>query len=544
MKKILAYISIVALAVGCELYGPDQESTTPVPSKGIDVTVNGVTDESVTFTLAPKGESSYYSYLVAAGQAAEVDSSQVLSVKYKGVAQGTISYAEKNSAQLTVGNLSPNAYYTVYAVAASTTGIASEVVTTTFKTTDGGVPALASFSAADSVVVLTYSEAVKAGTPEITVKYYAINSAAFEEGTPEGSVKAIVDEVSANTVSIHFEGVPASAYFSVDIAAESFTDLAGNPCAAVKSSCLLDSEDYSVSGNGVYGQRDAVPFSLGECSDDVLTDWESPILVEFGSELGYGWTYKDPQPEIICTLGSKSTIYTLTSNVDFGYLSSIGKLAFYLPEEPARGTEIAVKVPAEVFEDYYGNLNEEWTAELIYSYGYEEDAIHGSFNAAFASAFNGAEYTGVDTIAASDDPESGNIMFTSFAGLKLESPLYATFDPVGGTISIHSLQNVGTLTIEETEYNLVFCSGAVSGNSLGIGKSDAVFSVPAIDSYENTGYFGLVIFTKGSSPSPVQWYDAYYTYTGERAPEEAPTAVNAYSVESRSFFPLGTAILK
>lgn len=542
MKKILAYISIVALAAGCELYGPDQESTVPVPSKGIDVTVNGVTDESVTFTLAPKGESSYYSYLVADGQAEEVDPSQVLSVKYKGVAQGTISYAEKNSAQLTVGNLSPNAYYTVYAVAASTTGIASEVVTSTFKTTDGGVPALASFSAADSVVVLTYSEAVKAGTPDITVKYYAINSVAFTAGTPEGSVKAIVDKVSANTVSIHFDDVPAGAYFAVDIAAGSFTDLAGNPCAAVESSCLLDGETYKVSGKGVRGQRTSVPFSLGECADEFLTDWESPILVEFGSELGYGYTYEDPQPEIICTLGSKTTTYTLTRNVDFGYISRIGMLAFFLPEEPGRGAEIAVHVPAEVFEDYYGNLNEEWSTELIYSYGYEEDAILGSFNAAFASAFTGEEFTGVDTIVASDGPEYGNIMFTSFTGLELENPLYATFDPVGGTISIPSLQIVGTLTSGETEYYLVFCNGAVSGNSLGISKSDAVFSVPTIDSYESTGYFGLVIFSKDGSP--VDWYDAYYKYAGERAPEEAVAAANAYSVESRSFFPLGTAILK
>ena len=543
MKKILAYISIVALAAGCELYGPDQESTVPVPSKGIDVTVNGVTDESVTFTLAPKGESSYYSYLVADGQAEEVDPSQVLSVKYKGVAQGTISYAEKNSAQLTVGNLSPNAYYTVYAVAASTTGIASEVVTSTFKTTDGGVPALASFSAADSVVVLTYSEAVKAGTPDITVKYYAINSVAFTAGTPEGSVKAIVDKVSANTVSIHFDDVPAGAYFAVDIAAGSFTDLAGNPCAAVESSCLLDGETYKVSGKGVRGQRTSVPFSLGECADEFQTDWENPILVEFGSELGYGYTYEDPQPEIICTLGSKTTTYTLTRNVDFGYSSSIGMLAFFLPEEPGRGAEIAVHVPAEVFEDYYGNLNEEWSAELIYSYGYEEDAILGSFNAAFASAFNGAEFTGVDTIVASDDPENGNIMFTSFAGLELEYPLYATFDPVGGTISIPSLQKVGTLTSGETEYDLVFCNGAVNGNSLGISESDAVFSVPTTDSYKNTGYFGLAVFSKEDG-SPVDWYDAYYKYAGERAPEEAVAAVNAYSVESKSFFPLGTAILK
>ncbi|MGM9737656.1 MAG: hypothetical protein ACI3ZT_04485 [Candidatus Cryptobacteroides sp.] len=542
MKKILAYISIVALAAGCELYGPDQESTVPVPSKGIDVTVNGVTDESVTFTLAPKGESSYYSYLVAAGEADEVDPSQVLSVKYKGVAQGTISYAEKNSAQLTVGNLSPNAYYTVYAVAASTTGIASEVVTATFKTTDGGVPALASFSAADSVVVLTYSEAVKAGTPDITVKYYALNSVAFTAGTPEGSVKAIVDKVSANTVSIHFDDVPAGAYFAVDIAAGSFTDLAGNPCAAVESSLLLDGKTYTVSGEGVRGQRDAVPFSLGECADEFLTDWESPILVEFGSELGYGYTYKDPQPEIICTIGSKTTTYTLTRNVDFAYISSIGMLAFFLPEEPERGAEITVHVPAEVFEDYYGNLNEEWSSELIYSYGYEEDAILGSFNAAFASAFNGAEFTGVDTIVASDDPENGNIMFTSFAGLELDYPLYATFDPVGGTISIPSLQVVGTLTSGETEYYLVFCNGVVSGGQLGISKSDAVFSVPTIDSYKSTGYFGLVIFT--TDYSPVTWYNAYSPYTGERAPEEAVAAVNAYSVESKSLFPLGTAILK
>ena len=54
-----------AAAVSCQdMYGPEQTPIKPVASEGIEVSVLNVGDNDVTFVLAPKGEATYYSYLV------------------------------------------------------------------------------------------------------------------------------------------------------------------------------------------------------------------------------------------------------------------------------------------------------------------------------------------------------------------------------------------------------------------------------------------------------------------------------------------------
>ena len=81
---------MLALAVSCEtMYGPVQ---TPIASDekkadGVEITVTEAKDESVIFTLAPKAESAYYSYMVhQANEAVEVDAQSLYSGAYKGKA--------------------------------------------------------------------------------------------------------------------------------------------------------------------------------------------------------------------------------------------------------------------------------------------------------------------------------------------------------------------------------------------------------------------------------------------------------------------------
>ena len=52
-------MTIAAVLTACsEMYGPEQVSTAVVNSEGIEITGIAVTDNSLTFTLTPKGEES------------------------------------------------------------------------------------------------------------------------------------------------------------------------------------------------------------------------------------------------------------------------------------------------------------------------------------------------------------------------------------------------------------------------------------------------------------------------------------------------------
>ena len=131
MKRILSYMTIAAVLTACsEMYGPEQVSTAVVNSEGIEITGIAVTDNSLTFTLTPKGEAAYYSYLVDQADAPQaLDSSTIYSLGYDGaVAEGIIKWtSEKTSSTVTIDELEPNTTYQIYAVAGSPTGVPSSV---------------------------------------------------------------------------------------------------------------------------------------------------------------------------------------------------------------------------------------------------------------------------------------------------------------------------------------------------------------------------------------------------------------------------------
>ena len=153
MKKLFTYIAMFAAAVSCQdMYGPEQTPIKPVASEGIEVSVLNVGDNDVTFVLAPKGEATYYSYLLDMSETPEVlDSTAVLACSYEGVAAETIKWtAATPKDTVTVSKLASNATYQIYAVAGSSMGIPSAVVNTSFKTSDKVAPVLARSSSSNS----------------------------------------------------------------------------------------------------------------------------------------------------------------------------------------------------------------------------------------------------------------------------------------------------------------------------------------------------------------------------------------------------------
>ncbi len=525
MKRILTFISVAALLVACnDIYGPTEAPTPVVESDGIDITVKEVKDSSVTFVLTPKSESAYYSWLVDQSAAAEqLDSSKLYSVSYKGVAQGIVKWADDNSKTITVKNLTPNTPYVIYAVAGSTTGVPSAVVNTAFKTSDKVAPSLVKYSSKDGVVSLTYDEDIVEGSCEVNIKYYAINTDNIDEGTPEGEVKAEV-EVKGAVATVSFE-IPEGAYWSADVAEGAFKDAAGNLCAAVGSSLHYDAESGEVVGEGIYGRRNLGGFTIGEAEQELLTNASSPITAELGAEYGYGRVNK--KAEVVLSFGndSKVTSFLLVANKDYGY--SEDRLMFFLPEEPARGNQVAIEVPAGTFEDIYGNPNAAWEAEALYAYDYTEETILGSYSDYYRSAFDGEAYEGGTVIVKSDDETKGNVMFTTFCGE--DCKLYATWEPQMGTVSINPFQYFYSREVGGTLYYayLLWCDNTGNPNT----KTSIVLSVPEKGTIQNTEWFGFYAFNAATYKG-AGWFDIAYQYQAVKNDADSGTTA-ASAVRAR-----------
>ncbi len=534
MKKIFTLISAAALLVACnDLYGPTESATPEVKSDGIDIEVKLVEDNAVTFTLTPKSEATYYSYLVDQSDVVEaLDSASLFSVSYKSVAQGTIDWHLSKSKTLTVEGLAPNTPYVIYAVAGSSTGIPSSVASVTFQTSDKVAPRPARFSADSCVIKLVFSENIKKADGEITAKYYALNDPEFINGTPVGTVTGTVTEIKDATATIEFK-LPAGAWYSVDVAEGAFVDYAGNKSVALASSAKLNSSTYEVEGSNIYAQNKLKEFSLGKSDVTTMTDWNTPLMVDFGSEYGYGYTYSKKTGSATYSETGKTVIYDLTPNSDFGYVKSAGKVVVYLPTEPTRGSDVAVKIAAGTFEDYYGNTNAEWTTEFAYAYDYKLEDVLGTYAAQYRSVFDGNYYGGSDVIVASDDEKKGNVMFTSLCGFQLTKPVYATFTPESGEISIDPAQDCFDFEDEGVTYNVKLVCAVIQGSSFLYSTTlPIVLQMPEVGKLVNSDRFGFLGYKGGS---PAMWYDGVYTYAASKTTEGGSAKASAVSAAKKAF---------
>lgn len=491
MKKILTYMSVVVLAAGCaEMYGPEQESTAVVNSEGIEITDISVTDNSVTFTLSPKGEASYYSYLVDQADAPQVlDSSTVYKLGYdSAIAEGTIKWtSEAPSSTVTVNDLEPNTAYQIYAVAGSPTGVPSTVVVASAKTSDGVNPSPVSASSEGNVVTLSFNEGVTRGNGAITVDYYATNTQEFyTDPKPVGSLTVAAEDVvsdGSSTVTITVNGAPAGALYTVSLAAGTFKDSAGNPTPVVTSRVQM-TEDGPTPVN-IYGQMPTATFEIAPVEAESFTDPKAPITTAIDSEYdlaGYG----DGNGSVVFQSSGKTTEIALTAGTDFGLVQ--GVLAIYLPEMPELGDNVILTIEEGAFLDIYGNGNAEWTATMKYSYGYTMEDVYGTYSYSCVNGLTGQQNSGQMVITESDDPKYGNVMFTSFMGYD-ETFLYGTFDPIAGTLSVETLQGFAV----EGDVMIGFGSLILSGNNLSFDvENPTIFNMPEAGRIVfNNGYFGV-----------------------------------------------------
>ena len=467
MKRILSYMTIAAVLTACsEMYGPEQVSTAVVNSEGIEITGIAVTDNSLTFTLTPKGEAAYYSYLVDQADAPQaLDSSTIYSLGYDGaVAEGIIKWtSEKTSSTVTIDELEPNTTYQIYAVAGSPTGVPSSVAVANARTSDGVNPSHASFSSKGNVVTISFSEGVTRGEGAVTIAYYATNTAEFySDPQPVGTLTAAAEDIvsdGSSTVTVTVNGVPAGALYTVSLAAGAFKDSAGNSSKALESGVTITEEGPAP--KNIYGQIPAVAFEIAPVEDDVFTDPSLPITTTIDSEYelsGYG----KGTASVVFQNAVKTTEIALTAGSDFGLMSTDGTIAVILPENPERGDDVILTIGEGAFLDIYGNGNAEWTATLKYSYGYTMEDIVGEYVALGESAVDGNTYyltEGADsfvTITEDDSEEGCNVAISGI--YSNDAKIYGHFDFDSGILSIPDLQYLTDVYLQGVAFELYFAN--------------------------------------------------------------------------------------
>lgn len=444
MKKIFTYLAVAALvAVACDdMYGPVETPTAPDKAGSVEIQIDTLGDDTLAFTLSPVGEVSYFSYFVAQGKAKPVDSTAVYQCAYDGLLKGTFKAAKDSVVTLTLGELTPNTPYTIYAVAGSPQGIAGSVAVKEEVTSDRITIALADIDTEvnDSTVVLVFSEKVFLGEGKVTATYYARNLGYEEMGTVEAVADSVI--VEGNTVTVQFAGLPHGADWAVSYPEGAFTDSAKNKVRALASGYSAEDEEMV----GVYSRKDTVAFDLDEALAEemqMFNDWKAAeFSVGVPCDSTIAATGAGAVTANYLTPGHKLTI-DMTSGVDylFSYDPAEDKssVVMYCPEEPAFGTTVVFSFEQDAFQDIWGNPTKEAEYATLCAYDYTLETVLGTYDFKFTSYITGPGETTM-TIEALEGDEDFNVQITEIFDIECETPIVAHFEPASGVLYIPSGQ--------------------------------------------------------------------------------------------------------
>ena len=497
-----------------ELYGPEETPLTPDTAAGVQISISDVTDNSFKVTVTPSGESSYYSYLVDASDAAEtLDPETLYKVGYKSVAQGTVEWTKDAPSYTFEVAAEPNTTYQVYAVAASLMGFAGDIAVTSVKTSDVVAPELTGFTASEEQVafMLKFSEGVvPAG--DITVRYFkrwtATNDISNDIEAGSVVIKAADVQANGNQAVVAVEGVPAGAYYTIAWNEGAFVDYAGNKLGAQESGFTL-TETGSLTTYGLYGRAPFASFDVNPIEATSFAQYTTPFVTDFDTENAVmkGAAVEDETATAVYVLGGKTVSLELTYGQDYAFLQ--GYCVVYLPEEPERGAIATITIPAGTFTDEWGNTSNEFTHSAVYSYGYTLEDVVGHYVGEAVSYWDGPLPLSF-TIAESDNPEYGNVMITeSYMGFPCSAGnIYANFDFDGGTLTIES----GQVFFVQGDNILFFAVNGADYVTLNMPESGVLTAPDA--------WFGAYFNGAG-------WYDAYTDCTVVKTTPAEGTAAAA-----------------
>ena len=556
------------MSAACTQFEEDVTPTYDTAAKP-EVTATVVSDTEITVTVTAGAGTNFWGYAVMTGapgatadklvangyaKAAEV----VLQGEDKAPQAAQMKYSEETkTVTLNLTGLTPYTDYTVYAAAVSVMGVTSEVAEITVKTTDGTEPTVTAFNFAEADEVLTF--AISFNDP-VTLTGNGTAKAWFyaENYYDETGMLVLYKEVDIPATHIATNGknllvaVPASeyipgAYVAVTYSAGIVKNGADAVNAAYETHVIGYDDKNAIQKKGFFGYYDYAnwDFSIvdpatlpdddesgfeGEEEEEeekvpvYFSDWSKLMMSNYVvSDYPLAGKTGEGGVEITTAEASGKTISypAKTFGVVGDFIAGV-----MLNEKPAYGSSISYTIAEGTFCDIFGNVNNEFVAEdeYFHSYGYTLDDIIGSYQYTCASAYTGDPVTGTWTIAESDDPEEGNVMFTEMYGTECIANVYAKFDTVSGTLTVPSLQLYGA----NEKYYFAFCSSDNSGN---VSNVDVVFAVPQPGVINGqSGLFGDAAVDPASYEI-LGFFDIYYGFEAVRAQATAKaparTAVRA-----------------
>lgn len=481
MKKILfTILAAAAVSTACTKFEQDTVPTYDSVAAP-EVTATVVSDTEITVTVTAAENTHYYGYAVMAGAPGATADKLVANGYAKNanvVTQGEantpqaaqVKYSEETkTVTLELSGLTPYTEYTVYAAAVTQMGVTSEVVAKTVRTTDGTQPTLASTSFAEEENVLTFtlnfSDPVQlTGNGTAKAWFYAENY--YDESGMLILYKEVdipADHMAAGGNSLLL-AVPASEYIPGAYVAVTFSEgIVKNGAdavnAAYESHLIGYGSDGKVQKQGIFGYYDYASwdFSLvdpadlpdteegeGNMDDEeeveevepvYFSDWTKLMMTAYttskyplASKTGEGGA------GVVATESNGKTVSYPAKT--FGVVSDY-VAAVLLAEAPAYGASISFSIEEGTFMDIFGNVNNAFEAENAYyhSCGYTIEDIVGSYTMTGSSLFvQGLTLSYPMEVAASDDAEKGNIMFTTYFGI--EGKLYCNFNVHSGEILV------------------------------------------------------------------------------------------------------------
>lgn len=539
MKRYLLYLSVVVIvfATSCTDFGTENQLTLPAAPTA---EISGVTAQStgISFNLAPSAAAGYYAWMVV--ESASVDTTlqaiNILKQTAGGKAKGIIDYAEESQKTIQVSGLTPYTVYQIYAVASSTDGIVSAIKNTSIRTLDdGGKPAPTSVALDDNTVSITFHEPLRRGTGKVYVSYFAKNTLygakpllvtpGYEIYNPQDiEVNADDISVSGKSLIVKLPEAPAGAYASVTYDAGAVLDLEGNAANAYirKADTLVNgapSRGITVKLANktwkLHGEFEALnPDTLVSFSK--WDEFAISAIPDEGTKVAKHMASKTPT--VVYKQPGK---YTTLDVQIWGLSRDDSTPTFLLPEEPAFGATIDLIVPADAFEDVYGNKNEALTVKdnYIYSYGYTFADVTGTYDLDVTSYWDGPMPT-ESGIIIEKDAESDDLLIKNL--LSPGTIVKGTFDPVFGTISLED----GQVLLEDVS----FSSGTSDIQFVNAeGSGPVVFNVPSpgvITSTQMWGYY-LIDFDG--------WYDAFTASTWTRTSTSTAAAAAVSSAKIKAY---------
>lgn len=442
--------------VGCTKFAEDPAvSLTSTGAPSVSITAQG--DSTVLVSVSPAANTGFYSYAVAAGAAGEASASTLLSKpsNYGKIASGVVDFSETPSVSLTIKGLAPNTTYTVYAVASSTSGVNTEVVSASATTGDSSDPAIVSYKdeATDSTMTFSikFNDPVKVGTGKVFATFYAVNGDVDENGlfAEYKTFTVPADNISAEgsnlVVAIPQKEAVPGAYVAVTFEKGAAVNALGAACPGYGQKSIGADKNKAIQKKGIFSRYSNKNFDLTILKDPAVKDtliyfqdWKSVKLLGYtqGAYPLYGLTEKAAAKVSTADSKGRTVSYPAVPSKTFVVVDP-SAVAVYLSEAPSFGSYVSYLIEEGSVEDLFGNVNNALEAEKNYfcSYGYTLEDIIGTYTISCTNAISGDAMEGYKMVVEeSDNEKEGNIRITKF--LNVEGETYLTFNVHDGTLVI------------------------------------------------------------------------------------------------------------